>query len=33
MLNLFLFNFQIDTELIKNKQAINKLLDFGKIAA
>ena len=33
MLNLFLFNFQIDTKLIKNKQAINKLLDFGKIAA
>ncbi|MFK7775908.1 MAG: transposase [Saprospiraceae bacterium] len=33
MLNLFLFNFQINPELIKNKQVINRLLDFGKIAA
>lgn len=33
MLDLFLSNFQINPELIKNKQAINKLLDFGKIAA
>jgi len=33
MLNLFLSNFQIDTELDKNKEAINRILDFGKIAA
>jgi hypothetical protein len=33
MLNLFLSNFHIDPELIKNKKAIYKLLDFGKIAA
>ena len=33
MLNLFLSNFQIDSKLIKNKQVINKLLEFGKIAA
>jgi hypothetical protein len=33
MLNLFLSNFQIDTELNKNKDAINKILEFGKIAA
>jgi len=33
MLNLFLSNFQIDPELMKNKKAIYKLLDFGKIAA
>lgn len=33
MLDLFLSNFQIDPELIKNKQVIFKLLDFGKIAA
>ncbi len=33
MLNLFLSNFQIDPKLIKNKQAIDKLLNFGKIAA
>lgn len=32
MLNLFLSNFQVDPELIKNKNAINKLLNFGKIA-
>jgi len=33
MLHLFLSNFQIDTELNKNKQAINTILAFGKIAA
>lgn len=33
MLHLFLSNFQIDTELKKNKDGINKILDFGKIAA
>ncbi len=33
MLDLFLSNFQIDTELKKNKVAINRILDFGKIAA
>ena len=33
MLNLFLSNFQIDTELNKNKVAINKILKFGLIAA
>jgi len=33
MLDLFLSNFQIDTELKKNKTAINRILDFGKIAA
>jgi len=33
MLDLFLSNFQINPKLIKNNQAINKLLDFGKIAA
>lgn len=33
MLNLFLSNFHIDTELKKNKDAINKILNFGKIAA
>ena len=33
MLNLFISNFQIDPELIKNKSAINKLLCFGNIAA
>jgi len=33
MLNLFLSNFQIDTELRKNKEAINRILEFGKIAA
>jgi len=33
MLDLFLSNFQINPELIKNKIAIYKLLDFGKIAA
>lgn len=33
MLNLFFFNLQINPELIKNKAVINKLLNFGKIAA
>jgi len=33
MLNLFLSNFQINTELAKNKRAIKRILDFGKIAA
>jgi len=33
MLNLFLSNFQVDTELKKNKEAIERILDFGKIAA
>jgi len=33
MLNLFLSNLDIDPELPKNKQAIKKLLGFGKIAA
>jgi len=33
MLNLFLSNFEVDTELKKNKQAIKSILDFGKIAA
>jgi hypothetical protein len=33
MINLFLSNFQIDTELEKNKEAINRILEFGKIAA
>jgi len=33
MLNLFLSNFQIDPELDKNKIAISKIMDFGKIAA
>ena len=33
MLNLFLSNFHIDTELKKNKNAMNKILEFGKIAA
>ncbi len=33
MLDLFLSNFQIDTELKKNKQAIKSILEFGKIAA
>jgi len=33
MLNLFLSNFEIDPELKKNKQAIDTILDFGKIAA
>ncbi len=33
MLDLFLSNFQINPELIKNKDAINRILEFGKIAA
>lgn len=33
MLNLFFSNFQINPELIKNKSAFNKLLNFGNIAA
>ena len=33
MLNLFLSNLDIDPELIKNKKAINRILEFGKIAA
>ncbi len=33
MLNLFLSNFHVDTELKKNKEAINRILQFGKIAA
>ncbi len=33
MLNLFLSNLDIDPELAKNKSAIKKLLEFGKIAA
>ena len=33
MLNLFLLNFQIDPKLKKNKKAIRKLLDYGKIAS
>jgi len=31
ILNLFLSNFHIDTELKKNKDAMNKILEFGKI--
>ncbi len=33
MLNFFLSNLDIQPELIKNKPAFKKLLDFGKIAA
>jgi DDE family transposase len=33
MLNLFLSNLDIGAELIKNKSAIKKLLNFGRIAA
>ncbi len=33
MLDLFLSNFEIDPELAKNKHAINRILDFGKIAS
>ncbi len=33
MLNLFLSNLDIDPELAKNKLAVKKLLEFGKIAA
>ena len=33
MLNLFLSNLEIDPELIKNKAGIEKLLNYGKIAA
>jgi len=33
MLNLFLSNFQINPDLIKNKKAICKMLDLGIIAA
>ena len=33
MLNLFFSNFQIDPNLIKNKSIMNKLLNFGTIAA
>jgi Transposase DDE domain len=32
MLNLFLSNLEIDPELIKNKQVLEKLLNYGKIA-
>jgi hypothetical protein len=32
MLNLFLSNLDLDPELVKNKPAIKKLLNFGKIA-
>jgi len=32
MLDLFIFNFQIDPNLMKNKKAINRILEFGKIA-
>ncbi len=33
MMNLFLSNFQIDPNLEKNKTFVDKLLNFGKIAA
>jgi len=33
MVNLFLSNFQIDPNLGKNKSFVNKILNFGKIAA
>jgi len=33
MLNLFLSNFEINPQLIKNKQACETLLNFGAIAA
>ena len=33
MLNLFLSNFQIDPNLIKNKSTIRKLMEFGNIAS
>ena len=33
MMNLFLSNFQIDPDLIKNKPIVRKLLNFGIIAA
>jgi len=33
MLNLFLSNFQINPELTKNKSIVQKILNFGKIAA
>jgi hypothetical protein len=33
MLNLFISNFQINPKLMKNKKAIRKLLDYGKIAS
>lgn len=33
MMNLFLSNFQVNPNLIKNKHTINKILEFGKIAA
>jgi len=33
MLDLFLSNFEINPELTKNKLAINRILDFGKITA
>lgn len=33
MLNLFLANFEINPKLIKNKIAIQHILDFGKIAS
>lgn len=33
MLDLFLSNFEINPELAKNKLAIKRILDFGKIAA
>jgi len=33
MVNLFLSNFQIDPNLEKNKSLVDKILNFGKIAA
>jgi len=33
MLDLFLSNLRIDPKLIKNKAMINKLIQFGTIAA
>lgn len=33
ILNLFLSNFDINPQLTKNKQVIERLLNFGKIAA
>lgn len=33
MLDLFLSTFQVDPKLMKNKAAINRILEFGKIAA
>lgn len=33
MLNLFLANFQINPNLMKNKKAIRKLIEYGNIAS